>query len=117
MWAGLPSEQLPAGLALPLLGVVPRIRRTSLTHRGGHLWTPGDPGSVEADAYRNVRASLLGVADRIGAMKTILVTSAKAGEGKSTIAVSLACMLALAGRRVVIVDADLRHPNIHRYLS
>ena len=34
-------EHVTHGLTLPLLGVVPRIRRTALTHRGGHLWTPG----------------------------------------------------------------------------
>ena len=54
-------EHLSAGLTLPLLGVIPRIRRTSNVHRGGHLWTPGAPGSLEADAYRNLRASLLGI--------------------------------------------------------
>jgi polysaccharide biosynthesis transport protein len=48
--------------------------------------------------------------------KTILFTSSVSSEGKSTVAVSLACMLALAGRRVVIVDADLRHPNVHRMM-
>ena len=59
-------EHLTVGLTLPLLGVVPRIRRTSLTHRGGHLWASGAPDSVEADAYRNLRASLLGASDRLG---------------------------------------------------
>jgi capsular exopolysaccharide synthesis family protein len=49
--------------------------------------------------------------------KTMLITSSVSGEGKSTVAVSLACMLALAGRRVVIVDADLRHPNVHRMMQ
>src|SRR5260221_1246134 len=49
--------------------------------------------------------------------KTMLITSSVSGEGKSTVAVSLACMLALAGRRVVILDADLRHPNVHRMMQ
>jgi len=48
--------------------------------------------------------------------KTMLITSSVSGEGKSTVAVSLACMLAFAGRRVVIVDADLRRPNVHRMM-
>ena len=59
-------EHVTHGLTLPLLGVVPRIRRTALTHRGGHLWTPATPDSLEADAYRNIRASLLGIADKRG---------------------------------------------------
>jgi len=105
-------EHLTLGLTLPLLGVVPRIRRTALTHRGGHLWTPGEPGSVEADAYRNLRAGLLGASDRLGPVVTLLVTSAKAGEGKSTTALNLAATCARAGERTLLMDVDLRRPSL-----
>ncbi len=91
-------EHVSHGLTLPLLGVVPRIRRTALTQRGGHLWTAGDSDALAADAYRNVRAGLLGIGDRIGRIVTLLVTSAKAGEGKSTTALNLAATLR-PGRR------------------
>lgn len=106
-------EHLSIGLTLPLFGVVPRIRRTALTHRGGHLWTPGAPESVEADAYRNLRASLLGATDRIGPITTLLVTSAKAGEGKSTTALNLAATCARAGERTLLMDVDLRRPSLN----
>jgi polysaccharide biosynthesis transport protein len=105
-------EHVTHGLTLPLLGVVPRIRRTALTHRGGHLWTPGSPDSIEADAYRNVRASLLGIADKRGPIVTLLVTSAKAGEGKSTTALNLAATCARAGERTLLLDVDLRRPSL-----
>jgi capsular exopolysaccharide synthesis family protein len=105
-------EHLTTGLTLPLLGVVPRIRRTALTHRAGHLWTAGAPESVEADAYRNLRASLLGVSDRLGPIATLLVTSAKAGEGKSTTALNLAATCARAGERTLLMDVDLRRPSL-----
>ena len=105
-------EHVTHGLTLPLLGVVPRIRRTALTHRGGHLWTPGTPDSIEADAYRNVRASLLGIADKRGPIVTLLVTSAKAGEGKSTTALNLAATCARAGERTLLLDVDLRRPSL-----
>ena len=105
-------EHLTVGLTLPLLGVVPRIRRNALTNRGGHLWTPGVPQSVEADAYRNLRASLLGASDRLGPMVTLLVTSAKAGEGKSTTALNLAATCARAGERTLLMDVDLRRPSL-----
>jgi capsular exopolysaccharide synthesis family protein len=105
-------EHVTHGLTLPLLGVVPRIRRTALTHRGGHLWTHGTPDSIEADAYRNVRASLLGVADKRGPVVTLLVTSAKAGEGKSTTALNLAATCARAGERTLLLDVDLRRPSL-----
>jgi capsular exopolysaccharide synthesis family protein len=105
-------EHLSMGLALPLLGVVPRIRRTALLHRGGHLWTPGVPESIEADAYRNLRASLVGSTARHGAIGTLLVTSAKAGEGKSTTALNLAATCARAGERTLLMDVDLRRPSL-----
>ncbi len=105
-------EHVTHGLTLPLLGVVPRIKRTALTHRGGHLWTSATPDSLEADAYRNIRASLLGVADKRGPIVTLLVTSAKAGEGKSTTALNLAATCARAGERTLLLDVDLRRPSL-----
>ncbi len=107
-------EHVTQGLTLPLLGVVPRIRRTSLTHRGGHLWTPSTPDSLEADAFRNIRASMLGVADRRGPMVTVLMTSPKAGDGKSTAALNLAATCARAGERTLLLDVDLRRPTLAR---
>ena len=65
-----------------------------------------------SDAYRNVRASLLGVTDRRGPIVTLLVSSAKAGEGKSTTALNLAATCALAGERTLLVDVDLRRPSL-----
>lgn len=105
-------EHVTQGLILPLLGVVPRIRRTALTHRGGHLWTAGTPDSIEADAFRNVRASLLGLADRRGPIVTLLMTSPKAGDGKSTAALNLAATCARAGERTLLLDVDLRRPTL-----
>jgi capsular exopolysaccharide synthesis family protein len=88
------------------------MRRTALTHRAGHLWTPGAPDSLEADAFRNVRASLLGVSDHIGPIVTLLVTSAKSGEGKSTAALNLAATCAKAGERTLLLDIDLRRGSL-----
>jgi capsular exopolysaccharide synthesis family protein len=105
-------EHVTHGLTLALLGVVPRIRRTAFTHRGGHLWVPSTSDSIEADAYRNVRASLLGVADKRGPITTLLVTSAKAGEGKSTTALNLAATCSRAGERTLLLDVDLRRPSL-----
>ena len=106
-------EHLTAGLGLPIFGVVPRMRRLSRNHRGGHLWTPGEPLSVEADAYRNLRASLLGATQTSKPIVTLLVTSAKAGEGKSTTALNLAATCARAGERTLLMDVDLRRPSLN----
>lgn len=106
-------EHVSHGLALPLLGVVPRIVRTAKIHRGGHLLTTASPDSLAADAFRNVRASLLGVADQVGPIVSLLVTSAKAGDGKSTTALNLAATCARAGERTLLMDVDLRRPSLN----
>jgi polysaccharide biosynthesis transport protein len=106
-------EHLTAGLGLPLFGVVPRMLRNARNHRGGHLWTPGAPESIEADAYRNLRASLLGITTEKKPIVTLLITSAKAGEGKSTTALNLAATCARAGERTLLMDVDLRRPSLN----
>ena len=105
-------EHLTMGLGLPLFGVVPRMLRNARNHRGGHLWTPGTPDSIEADAYRNLRASLLGSTPESRPLVTLLVTSAKAGEGKSTTALNLAATCARAGERTLLMDVDFRRPSL-----
>ncbi len=71
-----------------------------------------DPTHPSLEAYRGLRANLqfLGL-DR--PMKVVQVTSASAGEGKTTVAANLAVILAQAGHEVALVDADLRRPRIH----
>lgn len=106
-------EQIADVLGLPLYGVVPRIRRHPKLQRAGHLWTTAVPHSLEADSYRNLRASILGgISSQNKMIRQILVTSAKAGEGKSTTALNLAATFARAGERTILVDADLRRPSL-----
>jgi capsular exopolysaccharide synthesis family protein len=71
-----------------------------------------DPHSPSAEAYRSLAANLqFAYADR--QVQTIGITSAAAGEGKSTTVANLAVALAQSGRRVIVVDADLRRPGQH----
>src|SRR5438046_4921827 len=80
--------------------------------RGGALTMLTDPSSPAAEAYRSLAANLqFAYADR--QLQTIGVTSAAAGEGKSTTVANLAVALAQSGRRVIVVDADLRRPGQH----
>ena len=104
-------EHLAAGLGMPILSVIPRMKRLARFQRGGHLWTAADSLSIEADSYRNLRASLIG-ASGTRAIVTLLVTSAKAGEGKSTTALNLALTCARAGERTLLMDVDLRRPSL-----
>ncbi len=72
-----------------------------------------DPNSIESEAYRTLRTVLDFVAqDR--PFTVVLVTSPRPGEGKSSVAANLAATVAQAGRKVVLVDGDLRRPQVHR---
>src|SRR5207253_721339 len=71
-----------------------------------------DPQSAAAEAYRALAANLqFSGADR--QLQTIGITSAAAGEGKSTTLANLAVALAEGGRQVIAIDADLRRPGLH----
>lgn len=68
------------------------------------------------EAFRVLRANLsVALADI--ARPSVVVTSANAGEGKTTVCCHLATAIAAAGQRVVVVDLDLRHPDAHRLLG
>ncbi len=105
-------EHLVHGLTLPLFGVVPKMRRHARLIRGGHFWTAGVSDSPEADAFRNIRASLLGAENARKPFVTIQVASTKPKEGKSTVALNLALTSAMAGERTMLIDADLRHSSL-----
>ncbi len=74
------------------------------------------PQSTVAEAFRSLMTNLefAGV-DK--PLKTILVTSAAASEGKTTIATNLAITMARGGKKVVLLDADLRRPKVHAFLG
>jgi len=72
------------------------------------------PYSPAAEAFRGLRTSLEFSA-REKPVKTILVTSGRSAEGKTTIAANLADILSQPGRKVILVDANLRHPRVHQY--
>lgn len=67
------------------------------------------------EAFLSLRAAVLMAGNQEGcAARTIVVTSARPGDGKTTIAVNLAISLGRLGRRVLLVDADMRRPAVHR---
>ena len=103
------EDELLLGHRLPILARVPRVNGNAasryLTHRGrlpAHVW----------EAYRTLRASLTGAGPNGGYPRTILVTSAIPGEGKTMTSVNLAITMALTGVKVILIDADLRRPMI-----
>ncbi|MGD2207255.1 MAG: CpsD/CapB family tyrosine-protein kinase, partial [Anaerolineae bacterium] len=77
------------------------------------LVTISEPRSPISEAYRTLRTNL-DFADLDRTLKTLVVTSAGVGEGKSTTLANLAVVSAQAGRKVMLVDADLRRPTLHQ---
>lgn len=74
------------------------------------------PGSAQVEAYRKLRTNLLFL-EASKPHRVIVVTSPGVGEGKSTTACNLALALADAGNRVVLIDVNLRRPQVEQYLG
>jgi capsular exopolysaccharide synthesis family protein len=106
-------EELRRAVGFPLLGQVPQLPDAldSGASPAG-LVSHVRPRSPSAEAFKVVRANL-DLSRRNRGVRVVLVTSARPGEGKSTVASNLAVCLAQVGRRVLLVDADLRGPAQH----
>ncbi len=74
------------------------------------------PQSIIAEQYSNIRTNIEFSMYEHNA-KTIVVTSPTAGEGKSTMITNLAFSLAQEGKKVLIIDSNVRHPSIHHYFK
>ncbi|MDN6555220.1 MAG: polysaccharide biosynthesis tyrosine autokinase [Acidipropionibacterium acidipropionici] len=102
----IPSVQILKQLVdAPVLGAVSRTRAK------GRLWTADDPSGQTAEEFRRV-ASALNYATFDKQTRSIIVTSAGPGEGKSAVSANLALTLAALGNRVLLIDADLRLPRV-----
>ena len=96
-----------------VLGALPLVEKEP---EKGHVFTIDAPQSPFAEAMRTIRTALL-LWQAEAPPKVLLVTSAIAGEGKSVLSVNLAAVLAQQGRRVLLVDADLRRGTLRNKLN
>jgi len=101
------TEQIEGELGLSVLGILPKIDEREFTP------SITDQKSGLSEAYRTLRTSLQ-FSGAEGAPKTLLVTSAEPSEGKTTTAFKLGQDFSALGSRVLIIDADMRKPGIHR---
>jgi polysaccharide biosynthesis transport protein len=103
---------------LPSLAIIPRARRSSVDQAGTlttaqrNIGILTQPKSQFAEAFRSLRTSLL-LSTAGHPPKFIVITSATPSEGKTTAASNLAAILAQRDTRVLLIDGDLRRPNIH----
>jgi succinoglycan biosynthesis transport protein ExoP len=101
----------------PVLGVVPMLKGLDAGKAGGlALSSHTEPTSGFAEAYRSVRTALQ-FSTASGAPRRLVVTSSSKNEGKSTTALSLAINFAQMGKPVLLIDADLRNPVLHKLLK
>ncbi|MGB9723120.1 MAG: polysaccharide biosynthesis tyrosine autokinase [Chloroflexia bacterium] len=102
------GEEIAELTGLPFLGLIPRVRE-KVTEQ---LLTQREPRSAFAECFRTLRTNLQ-FSGFDHPLRTILVTSPQPTEGKSTVVANLGVVLAQAGRRVIVVDTDLRRPILH----
>jgi Mrp family chromosome partitioning ATPase/capsular polysaccharide biosynthesis protein len=105
------SDQVSEALDLPLLARIPAPPRR--VRRAGNVSMLAEPASVQAEAFRVLRTNLEFVNLAHGA-KALMFTSAVEEEGKSTTVINTAIAFARAGKRVVLIDLDLRRPIVDR---
>lgn len=98
-------------LDTPELGVIP----SSAPHTrsaGVRAWL--DPNSPVSESFRSVMTSILFAGGGRSGIRLAVITSPEAGEGKTTVASNLGATFAATGRRVLLVDADLRRPRLNK---
>lgn len=107
-------DDVEKGLGLDLLGIVPEVPRDRKRPLNGELFFNPEKPTPASEAFRALRTALLFRFRRLPGCRTILITSPNPEEGKSTVALNLSFAFAQNRLRVLLIDADLRKPKIHR---
>lgn len=121
-------DEVYEALRMPVIAEVPKMNRSE--RETARILVADEPHGIYADGYRTARAAVMHTASRdaalfgsaatapetagtTGTAKVVLITSAQAGEGKTTSIANLAASFAETGRSVLVLDADLRSPDLH----
>lgn len=100
--------------ALSTLGAIRQFEADEF--QDGRVILDGNSRSPLSEAYRVLRTNIqFSSLDK--PLQSLLITSANPGEGKTTTSVNLGVVLAQAGKKVILVDADLRRPSLHRFFG
>lgn len=121
------SDDLKKQVDLPLLGIIPQLIPQTRTEPIIHLPFRQQPiltsSTIELINWQPFRESLdliyqnIQLVNSTRSLKSLVITSALAGEGKSAIALGLAISAARLHQRVLLIDADLRRPSLHKELN
>jgi polysaccharide biosynthesis transport protein len=100
-------QEIERMLELPLLGIVPMIETEKAI-----IESSGEQGKSVLEPFRALRANLKHIAEN-NRIKTFIISSAVKGEGKTTLAANIAITFAMDGKKVILVDGDLRRAQMH----
>jgi polysaccharide biosynthesis transport protein len=109
-------SQIEAATGLPTLAMIPALKEGENDGKRPHEVAVERPNSSYGEAIRTLRTGLL--LTRIDhPPRTVMLTSSVPGEGKTSLALSLACSAARSAQKAIVIDCDFRHPNMHNYLE
>lgn len=108
------SEQATQLLGTKVVGETLRHNHSAPNTYPQQLIALEKPHSADAERYRILRANLLFSENHSQADRIFVITSVGPNEGKSVTTANLAAVFATAGQRVLVIDADMRHPTIHK---
>ena len=123
------EEQLRELFSLPILARVPTVRHARTVFFGERLWRfgprekyrralpPSELSAAGLESFRTLRTMLEARRGADGDSRSILITGPSPLEGKTTTAINLASSLALAGNRVILIEADFRRPTVGEALG
>lgn len=103
-------------LDAPVLAAVPKFRPARGAAKPFELMVAAEPKGTASEAYRTLRTSVQFIASQQG-IRSLLITSPSAGEGKTSTTSNLGAALAQAGKRVILLSADMRRPTLERFFG
>ena len=106
-------DEVERVLGIPVLGFIADMKYKG---KDGEVYVARQPRSPVSEAFRSLRTNLE-YASVHKPIRTLIVTSPEPSDGKTTVAVNLAAIYSQAKRSVVLVDADMRHPNVHLHMG
>ncbi|MEA3441023.1 MAG: polysaccharide biosynthesis tyrosine autokinase [Chloroflexota bacterium] len=109
-------EDINRILDLPVIALIGEMESVNKKDNNPGVYVSDNPRSPITESFRTLRSNLefAGV-DK--PLRSLLISSSSPGEGKTTVAVNLAAIIAQSGKKVMLVDADLRRPCTHKFLS